>query len=62
MFKEPEPLVTYLSTMKERYTRLLPVEIGWYSIEQALIEEIGQDIEATGEFRVSKLAGVFVCC
>jgi SAM-dependent methyltransferase len=61
VFHEPEPLVDYLSTMKRRYTRVLPAEVRWEQIASILTDEIGRDIEQQGEFRVSKLAGVFVC-
>ena len=61
VFSESEPLITYLGSMRRRYERFVPAGTGWDEIAAALREEIDRQIEISGEFRVSKLAGVFVC-
>ena len=60
VFTESEPLVAYLGTMKQRYEALLPGETSWEEVSAVLKEEIDRKIKDSGEFRVTKLAGVFV--
>lgn len=61
VFKEPEPLIDYLSTMQKRYAAALPAEMSWKDMAAVLRDEIQQRIDEDGEFRVSKLTGVYVC-
>lgn len=61
VFKEPEPLVDYLSTMQKRYAAAQPAGTTWENMAEALRDEIQRRIKEDGEYRVSKLAGVFVC-
>jgi ubiquinone/menaquinone biosynthesis C-methylase UbiE len=61
VFKEPEPLIDYLSTMQKRYAAVQPAGITWENMAELLRDELSQQINEGGDYRVSKLAGVFVC-
>lgn len=61
VFPEPQPVIDYLATMYERYERLLPGHLRWKDLAETLRTILQKKIERHGQFRVNKLAGVFVC-
>lgn len=61
VFPEPQPLIAYLSSMRERYLALMPAGITWDMVTDALETVISGHITEHGSYRVSKLAGTFVC-
>jgi len=61
VFKESKPLIDYLASMRKRYELLVPPGIAWIDVTEILRDEIDKHIVENGEFRVHKLAGVFVC-
>ncbi|HSG16127.1 MAG TPA: class I SAM-dependent methyltransferase [Anaerolineae bacterium] len=61
VFSEAEPAVAYLASFGDRLFDLLPSGVLWQEVAGALEERIDAHIAEHGEFRVSKLAGVFVC-
>ncbi len=61
VFAEPQPVIDYVGTMYERYERFLRDDVQWHDFAEALRAILQRKIERDGEFRVNKLAGVFVC-
>lgn len=61
VFKEASPLIDYLGSMQERYEFMYSPGLTWQEIAGALRDEIDMQIAKNGEFRINKLAGVFVC-
>ncbi|MDX1686726.1 MAG: nitroreductase family protein [Candidatus Promineifilaceae bacterium] len=61
VFPEPQPVIDYLASMRERYVPLLPDGVTWGEVVTVLRELLAAHIAEHGEFRVNKLAGVFVC-
>lgn len=61
VFPEPQPVIEYLSSSRERYLNLLPAGVTWDDVTGALREVLAAHIAEHGDFRVNKLAGVFVC-
>jgi ubiquinone/menaquinone biosynthesis C-methylase UbiE len=61
VFPEAEPVVAYLASFGDRLFDLLPPGVKWEEVAAALKEDLDAHIAERGEFRVSKLAGVFVC-
>lgn len=61
VFPEPQPVVDYLASMRERFVQLLPAGVTWEDVAAALRELLSAHIAERGEFRVNKMAGVFVC-
>lgn len=61
VFPEPQPVIDYLATTRQRYEALLPAGITWADVAAALTDLLRQHIAEHGDFRVNKLTGVFVC-
>ncbi|MFW6068683.1 MAG: class I SAM-dependent methyltransferase [Chloroflexota bacterium] len=61
VFPEPQPVIDYVGTLYERLERFLPDDVQWQDFAEALRAILQKKIERDGEFRVNKLAGVFVC-
>lgn len=61
VFPEPQPVIDYIATTRERYEALLPAGITWADVVAALTDLLRQHIAEHGVFRVNKLTGVFVC-
>ena len=61
VFPEPQPLIDYLASMCERYVPFLPARATWEDVVAVLRRLLAAEIAERGEFRVNKLAGVFVC-
>jgi ubiquinone/menaquinone biosynthesis C-methylase UbiE len=61
VFPTAQPVVDYLATTKERHVPRLPRSKTWNDLAQVLTELVQAEIDAQGEFRVSKKTGVFVC-
>ena len=61
VFPEPQPVIDYVGTIRERLEELLPAGITWHDVAATLDELLQQHIAARGAFRVGKLTGVFVC-
>jgi SAM-dependent methyltransferase len=61
VFTESEPLIDYLGSMRGRFESLLPPDTSWKEVADILRAEIDRKIALDGAYRVSKLAGVFVC-
>lgn len=47
--------------MRERYVAFLPAGATWEDVVAVLGRLLAAEIAERGEFRVNKLAGVFVC-
>ena len=62
VFPEAQPLIDYLSSMRQRYLALMPAGITWEAVAGALEKVLFAHINTHGHYRVSKLAGTFVCC
>jgi ubiquinone/menaquinone biosynthesis C-methylase UbiE len=61
VFEEASPLVAYLESMRDRFALMYAPQFSWKEIAAALRDEIDQEIAKNGVFRVTKLAGVFIC-
>jgi ubiquinone/menaquinone biosynthesis C-methylase UbiE len=61
VFPEAQPVVDYLSSMSERLSTRLPTEIPFETVLSSVWDEVTDHISENGEFRVGKVAGVFVC-
>ena len=61
IFPEAEPVVAYLASFGDRLFDLLPAGISWADVATALKAELDAHIAEHGDFRVSKLVGVFIC-
>lgn len=61
VFPEPQPLIDYLSSMRERYLALMLAGITWEMVTGAMETVLSRHIAAHGHYRVSKLSGTFVC-
>lgn len=61
VFPEPQPIIDYLASTRERYVQLLPAGVTWENVVSALRKLLATHIGEQGEFRVNKKAGVFVC-
>lgn len=61
VFPEPQPVIDYVGTLYERFERFLPDHVQWQDFAEVLRAILQKKIERDGEFRVNKLAGVFVC-
>lgn len=60
-FPTAEPVVAYLASNGSRLFDLLPAAVSWDDVAAALRHELEAHIAEHGLYRVSKLAGVFVC-
>lgn len=61
IFSDSEPLIDYLGSMRRRFELNYPTGVSWENVVVALRDEIDRHIANNGEFRVHKLAGVFLC-
>jgi SAM-dependent methyltransferase len=61
VFRDPKPLIDYISTMSEHFSELFGRGVTWSQFAAAMHQELSEYIQEHGEFRVSKLTGVFVC-
>jgi ubiquinone/menaquinone biosynthesis C-methylase UbiE len=61
VFTEARPVIDYLASSGKRLFDLLPAGVSWDEVAAALKRELDEHIADHGVFRVSKLAGVFVC-
>jgi hypothetical protein len=61
LFYDSKPVVDYLSTMQERILLSYPRGVSWEDAARVMQDELDAHIAARGEYRVHKLAGVFVC-
>lgn len=61
VFQNSEPLIDYLGSMRERYEHMYRPGVTWEDVSTALRDFLDGHIAKHGEFRVHKLAGVFVC-
>jgi len=61
VFPEPQPVIDYLVSSRERYVKFLPRGVTWGEVVEALRSLLAAHIAEHGEFRVNKMAGVFVC-
>ena len=61
IFPQPQPLIDYLGSMRERYLALMPAGLTWDMVVTAMDSILSAHIAEHGHYRVSKLAGTFVC-
>ncbi|MCI0580909.1 MAG: class I SAM-dependent methyltransferase [Chloroflexi bacterium] len=61
VFPEPQPVLDYVSTIRERFEPFLQAGHTWENVIVALRRKLEQIIAQEGKFRVNKLAGVFIC-
>ena len=61
LFPEPQPVIDYLGSMRERYVAELSPELTWDDVSGALRTILQEHIARHGVFRVNKVSGVFVC-
>ncbi|MGB3713923.1 MAG: class I SAM-dependent methyltransferase [Candidatus Promineifilaceae bacterium] len=61
VFSDSEPLIDYLGSMRKSFKFNYPPGVTWKDVVSALRDEIDRQIVKNGEFRINKLAGVFVC-
>lgn len=61
VFPDPEPVIAYLASSRERFETRLPPGYSWENVVVALDQILAADIAENGQFRVSKLTGVFIC-
>ena len=61
VFPEPQPVIDYLASMRERYERQLPAGITWEHVAETMFELLSDHIAQHGSFRVNKLTGLFIC-
>jgi len=61
VFHDSEPLIAYIGSMRERYEHMYSPGTTWEEVSNALRDYLDKHIAIHGEFRVHKLAGVFVC-
>jgi SAM-dependent methyltransferase len=61
VFPNSQPVIDYIGTTRERLQHFLPDNMTWEMAEGLLRQELDQHISEHGEFRVTKLTGVFVC-
>jgi SAM-dependent methyltransferase len=61
IFPDPEPVIAYIGTTREKLLEVAPPGITWEIIADHLHQRLTAHIAQHGEFRVNKKAGVFVC-
>lgn len=61
VFPAPEPIIAYIGTTRELLLENAPPGITWETVVEALYHHLSAHIARHGEFRVRKMAGVFVC-
>ena len=61
VFPRPQPVIDYIGSIRGRLHQRLPEGVTWQEVEELLRQELSHHIADHGEFRVNKLAGVFVC-
>ena len=61
VFTEARPVIDYLASSGARLFDLLPQGVSWAEVAAEVERELDEHIAVNGDFRVSKLAGVFVC-
>lgn len=61
VFPDPEPVIAYLGSSRERFVRALPAGRSWEDVVAVLERILSTHIAEHGDFRVNKLTGVFVC-
>lgn len=61
IFPNPEPVIAYIGTTREKLLEVAPPGITWEIIADQLRQRLTTHITQHGEFRVNKKAGVFVC-
>lgn len=61
LFPNPQPVIDYLASMRERYERQLPAGITWEDVTKTMADLLTDHIAQHGSFRVNKLSGLFVC-
>lgn len=60
VFPSAEPVIAYVASYSERLVGQLPARLGWPDVAAVLNDIVTEHIGRHGEFRVSKLVGVFV--
>lgn len=61
IFPAPEPVIAYIGTTRELLLENAPPGVTWETVVEALYQHLSAHIAQQGEFRVRKIAGVFVC-
>jgi SAM-dependent methyltransferase len=61
VFPAPEPAIAYIGTTRELLLEKAPPGVTWETIVGSLYKHLSAHIAQHGEFRVHKMAGVFVC-
>lgn len=61
LFPDPQPVLDYINSSRDWWEPLFPADISWADYENALRSILESHFKRESIFRVSKLAGVFVC-
>lgn len=60
VFQEVEPVISYLDSMRTIREPLLPPDVTWDALMEAMYDQVNRVIALQGELVVSKLSGVLV--
>ncbi len=60
VFREVEPPLAYIHSMRHFYRSILPEDCDWTQMLERVKEKLAEIINAEGEFRVLKRSGVFI--
>jgi SAM-dependent methyltransferase len=60
VFQQVEPVMTYLDSMRTIRENLLPPDVTWDALMEAMYDQVNRVIALQGELVVSKLSGVLV--
>ncbi len=60
VFTESEPVMTYLNSLRSSREKLLPPDVTWEAVMDAMHDQVNRVITLQGELVVSKLSGVIV--
>jgi hypothetical protein len=61
IFPAAEPVIDYVDSMRDFYSSYLPDDIIWSDFSAELARRIRLEVKRTGQFRVGKKTGVFIC-
>jgi SAM-dependent methyltransferase len=61
VFPTSQPVVDYINSSRSYYQSQIPADFSWQEMEAIIHQTVNDRIAEKGEFRVSKLMGIFIC-
>lgn len=61
VFPEPQPVIDFLATMRERWMSHAPANTSWSTISTTIRRQLSSHIAQHGSYRVEQASGVFIC-